>query len=70
MKDDIHQIVNNLDDISHRFSGKRILFTGGRGFLGRYFMEIFNQINEDVLEDKIKVIVSDNLDYEERRDLR
>lgn len=61
LKDDIHQIVNNLDDISNRFSGKRILLTGGRGFLGRYFMEIFNQINEEVLEDKMQVIVLDNL---------
>ena len=61
LNEDIKQIVNNLSDISHKFSGKRILLTGGRGFLGRYFMEIFNQINDRVLADKMNVIVLDNL---------
>ena len=46
LNDDIKQIVDNLSDISYKFSGKRILLTGGRGFLGRYFMEIFNNWNE------------------------
>ena len=61
LNEDIKQIVDNLSDISHNFSGKRILLTGGRGFLGRYFMEIFNQINDRVLADKMNVIVLDNL---------
>ncbi len=61
LKDDIRQIVENLRDISHEFSGKRILLTGGRGFLGRYFMEIFNELNERVLENKLNVVVLDNL---------
>ena len=58
---DITQIVQNLDDIAHEFSGKRILLTGGRGFLGRYFMEVFNQINKTFLKDKMNVVVLDNL---------
>ena len=58
---DIQQIVENLSDISHEFSGKKILLTGGRGFLGRYFMEIFNQLNEKVLSEKLELIVLDNL---------
>ena len=61
LETDIKQIVENLNDVSHNFSGKRILLTGGRGFLGRYFMEIFNQINNKKLEEKMKVIVLDNL---------
>ena len=61
LQDDIQQIVDNLSDISHKFSGKRVLLTGGRGFLGRYFMEIFNDLNERVLKDKLKVVVLDNL---------
>ncbi len=61
LNEDIQEIVDNLSDISHKFSGKRILLTGGRGFLGRYFMEIFNQINKRVLADKMDVIVLDNL---------
>ena len=58
---DIKQIVENLSDVSNQFSGKTVLLTGGRGFLGRYFMEIFNFLNERVLKDKAKVIVLDNL---------
>ena len=61
LNDDIQRIVENLADISYKFSGKRILLTGGRGFLGRYFMEIFNEINERVLKNKMHVIVLDNL---------
>ncbi len=61
LKNDIKQIVENLRDISNDFSDKTILLTGGRGFLGRYFMEIFNEINKNVLEKKINLIVLDNL---------
>ncbi len=58
---DIQQIVDNLSDVSNQFSGKTVLVTGGRGFLGRYFIEIFNYLNERVLKEKVKVIVLDNL---------
>ena len=58
---DIQQIVDNLSDVSNQFSGKTVLVTGGRGFLGRYFIEIFNFLNERVLKEKVKVIVLDNL---------
>ena len=58
---DIEQIVENISDVSNQFSGKTVLLTGGRGFLGRYFMEIFNSLNEQTLKEKVKVIVLDNL---------
>jgi UDP-glucuronate decarboxylase len=58
---DIEQIVENISDVSNQFSGKTVLLTGGRGFLGRYFMEIFNLLNEQILKEKVKVIVLDNL---------
>ena len=61
LKSDIQQIVKNISDVSHQFSGKTILLTGGRGFLGRYFMEIFNELNEKVLQEKMEIIVLDNL---------
>ncbi len=61
LKTDIQQIVDNLSNVSQNFSGKTILLTGGRGFLGRYFMEIFNQLNQKFLKEKMKVIVLDNL---------
>ena len=57
---DIEQIIENISDISNT-SGKTVLLTGGRGFLGRYFMQIFNSLNEKVLKEKVKLIVLDNL---------
>ena len=59
--DDIQQIVDNLSDVAQDFSGKTVLLTGGRGFLGRYFMEIFNLLNEKILSKNVEVIVLDNL---------
>ena len=58
---DIEEIVKNISDVSNQFSGKTVLLTGGRGFLGRYFMQIFNSLNEQVLKEKVNVIVLDNL---------
>ncbi len=58
---DIQQIVDNLSDVAQDFSGKTVLLTGGRGFLGRYFMEIFNLLNEKILKKNVEVIVLDNL---------
>ena len=48
---DIEEIVENISDVSNQFSGKTVLLTGGRGFLGRYFMQIFNMLNKQVLKD-------------------
>ena len=61
LESDIQQIVENLSDVSKDFSGRTVLLTGGRGFLGRYFMEVFNQLNQKVLQQKMNVIVLDNL---------
>ena len=58
---DIEQIVDNLSDVSQGFSGKTVLLTGGRGFLGRYFMQVFNLLNQKVLDEKVRLIVLDNL---------
>ena len=43
---DIEEIRNDLANLANDLSGKTILLTGGRGFLGRYFMEIFNSFNK------------------------
>ena len=58
---DIKEIALGLEDISERLSGKTILLTGGRGFLGRYFIETFNFLNKNVLNKPIKTIALDNL---------
>jgi len=61
LSSDIDEIVANLGDVAKDFSGKTILLTGARGFLGRYFMAIFANINENVLDKPCKLIALDNL---------
>ena len=50
LKTDIIEIAQRLGILSNDFSGKTILLTGGRGFLGRYFMEYFNYLNTKILD--------------------
>ena len=58
---DIDEIVERVSSIAKDLSGKSVLLSGGRGFLGRYFMEVFNQLNKKVLDKPVTVIVLDNL---------
>ena len=58
---DIQEIIDRLGDDVQAFSGKSVILTGGRGFLGRYFTEVFAQLNQRVLETPARVIVLDNL---------
>ncbi|MGN7612841.1 NAD-dependent epimerase/dehydratase family protein [Magnetococcales bacterium HHB-1] len=57
---DIDEIITLLDDVIHDFSGKTLLLAGGRGFLGRYFIELFNRLNNDHLEKPCRLIGLDN----------
>lgn len=66
LSSDIDEIVNGLPrSFWERFSGKRVLLTGGRGFLGRYFTETFVRVNELILEPTgakpVELVVLDNL---------
>jgi UDP-glucuronate decarboxylase len=58
---DIDEIAIGLGDLAHEFAGKRILITGVRGFLGRYFTDVFLHLNAKVLKDPCEVIGLDNL---------
>ena len=58
---DIEEIVGRLGNDINEFSGKTILLTGGRGFLGRYFMEVFGVLNSRVLKKPVTLIALDNL---------
>jgi len=61
LNSDIEEILNNLKNEIQLFSGKTIILTGGRGFLGRYFTTFFHRMNEEVLDEPLKLIVLDNL---------
>jgi UDP-glucuronate decarboxylase len=61
LKSDIDEVCQRLAVPAQEFSGKTILLTGGRGFLGRYFMEIFARLNESVLDQPVTLVALDNL---------
>jgi len=60
LSSDIQIICDGTKDISHMFSGKRIILTGGQGFLGQYICSTFNKLNEQYLSQPCEVIVVDN----------
>lgn len=61
LKSDIEEIATRLRDDALALSGKTVLLTGGRGFLGRYFTEIFAALNAGLLDQPVKVVILDNL---------
>jgi UDP-glucuronate decarboxylase len=58
---DIEEVATRLGAAARDFSGKTVLLTGGRGFLGRHFTDVFAYLNEHVLERPCRVVVLDNL---------
>jgi UDP-glucuronate decarboxylase len=58
---DIDEIVDRIRPHASKFAGKTVLITGARGFLGRYFIDIFVALNKSVLDKPVKVIALDNL---------
>ena len=63
---DIDEIVDGLPaKFWEQFSGRRVLLTGGRGFLGRYFSEVFVRVNARLFEPArmapVELVVLDNL---------
>jgi len=61
LSSDIREIADALGDKAKMFAGKTVMLTGGRGFLGRYFTEVFVVLNERVLERPVRLVVLDNL---------
>lgn len=58
---DIQEICDGLKYEAREFAGSRILITGARGFLGRYFTDVFLRLNAQVLRDPCEIIAIDNL---------
>ena len=58
---DIDEVVDRIKGPAQDFAGKTVLLTGGRGFLGRYFMEIFARLNDRVLDEPVHLVALDNL---------
>ena len=58
---DLRQISQLLGPEAQAFAGRRILVTGGRGFLGRYLIATFDHLNRHVLREPATVVSMDNL---------
>lgn len=61
IESDIEEILSRIENNCQEFSGKTVLITGAKGFLGRYFIEIFKQLNSRYLTLPMQVIAIDNL---------
>ena len=58
--EDIRLIAKDLNSFYNELTGKTILVAGGKGFLGTYFVNVLNQINE-TLSKPMKIVIIDNL---------
>ena len=66
LADDLREICDGLPAELNAFAGKRILIAGGAGFLGRYFMAVFNLLNEHHLDVPCEICVLDNFRVADR----
>ena len=58
--EDIRLIADDLSDFFDELEGKTVLIAGGKGFLGTYFVNVLNYINE-TLSTPMKIVIIDNL---------
>ena len=58
--EDVKLIADDLSHFYDELEGKTILVAGGKGFLGTYFVNVLNQINE-TLSTPMKIVIMDNL---------
>jgi len=57
---DVEEIIQRIQIAAKSLAGKNVLLTGGRGFLGRCFVECFAKLNAEVLEEPAHIYVLDN----------
>lgn len=60
IQEDIETIAAGLGPAALKFSGKTVLLSGGAGFLGSYFLRVFQYLNEHVVEEPCHIISVDN----------
>jgi len=60
IEEDIRNIAESIKDEAQVLSGKTLLITGGAGFLGKYFIGVFDYLNNHILSQPCKIISADN----------
>lgn len=60
VQEDIATIAHSIGSEAERLDGKTILISGGAGFLGKYFLGVFDYLNKHVLTETCRVISVDN----------
>ncbi len=61
LQSDIAEIADRLGSAAQDFADKTVLLCGGRGFLGRYYCDLFAHLNASVLDRPCRILVLDNL---------
>lgn len=57
---DMKDVIADLGDLVNRFSGKRVLITGYKGFLGSNYTAFFSILNREILREKADVYCMDS----------
>jgi UDP-glucuronate decarboxylase len=61
LNSDIEEVVKRIAEPASALAGKTVALTGARGFLGRYFTEVFSRLNRQVLKTPCQIVGFDNL---------
>ncbi len=59
-EEDIISIARSLSELTYNLEGKRMLITGGNGFLGKYMLATLTYLNRNILKKKCEVVSVDN----------
>lgn len=60
VQEDVATIAEAIRDRASALAGKTVLISGGAGFLGRYFLDVFHHLNRRSLSSPCRVISVDN----------
>ena len=58
--EDLRRIVQTIAQEAKVLEGKTVLISGGAGFLGKYFLGTFQELNKQFLKNPCRVISIDN----------
>ena len=60
LEEDIEYIYKSLGKKAKILEGKKILISGGAGFLGTYFTEVIARYNKNLFKKPCKIFILDN----------